>query len=309
MKALIGLVTLDHVYYLIGFYLFVFAFFSLIDGKNPKRCGTAAFWGIYGVTFAFGKLLPSAVVGGCVIALTALAVLKLMGSGDYKESTKEEKLEGMQRFGGWIFLPALLIPAATFVMASIVGADALVSFGLCAVAALLIAMGMLREGPLQASHEGRRMCDAIGWALILPQFLAALGALFDRAGVGTIIAQLVTGIVPAGSKLAAVAAYCIGMALFTMIMGNAFAAFAVITAGIGIPLVIRTFGADPAIAGVIAMTSGYCGTLLTPMAANFNVVPAALLEMQDKNGVIKAQAPTAVAMLCINIALMYFLAF
>ncbi|NCC97623.1 MAG: DUF979 family protein, partial [Synergistales bacterium] len=99
------------------------------------------------------------------------------------------------------------------------------------------------------------------------------------------------------------------MALFTMIMGNAFAAFAVITTGIGIPLVVVMHGANPAIAGVIGMLSGYCGTLMTPMAANFNVVPAALLEMGDKNGVIKAQVATAIPMLCINIALMYFLAF
>ena len=68
-------------------------------------------------------------------------------------------------------------------------------------------------------------------------------------------------------------------------------------------------GADPAIAGVIAMLSGYCGTLLTPMAANLNVVPAALLEMKDKNGVIRAQVMTAVPILIINILLMYFLAF
>ena len=48
---------------------------------------------------------------------------------------------------------------------------------------------------------------------------------------------------------------------------------------------------------------------MTPMAANFNVVPAALLEMQDKSGVITAQILTALPMLVINIGLMYFLAF
>jgi uncharacterized membrane protein len=241
--------------------------------------------------------------------MTALAALRLLGTGNYNESTKEQKIFGMNHFGGWIFAPALIVPVLTFVLASLLKVNPLVAFGLCGVAALLAAMLMVREGPLQTVHEGRRMCDAIGWALILPQFLAALGALFDKAGVGTVISQIVVSIIPSGSRLVAVVAYCIGMAIFTIIMGNAFAAFAVITAGIGIPLVIHTFGADPAIAGVIAMASGYCGTLLTPMAANFNVVPAALLEMQDKNSVIKAQAPTALTMLCVNIALMYFLAF
>lgn len=37
------------------------------------------------------------------------------------------------------------------------------------------------------------------------------------------------------------------------------------------------------------MLSGYCGTLMTPMAANFNIVLASLLEI-DKNAVIRAQA-------------------
>lgn len=309
MKDFFSVFTLDHVYYLIGIYLFAFAALSLRDEKNSKRYGTAAFWGLYGVIFMFGKELPPVLVGGLVVTMTVLAVAKLLGKGAYNESTAEEKVAGMKRFGGWIFAPALMVPVVTFIMATIIGVAPLVSFALCAVSALAISLLMLREGPVQAVNEGRRMGDAIGWAVILPQFLAALGALFDKAGVGAVIAEMVTSVVPAGSKLFAVMAYCIGMALFTMIMGNAFAAFAVITTGIGIPLVIKTFGADPAIAGVIAMTSGYCGTLLTPMAANFNVVPAALLEMQDKNGVIKAQLPVALAMLCINIALMYFLAF
>jgi len=43
------------------------------------------------------------------------------------------------------------------------------------------------------------------------------------------------------------------------------------------------------------------------MAANFNIVPAALLELPDKNAVIKVQAPTAIALLVVNIFLLYFL--
>ena len=57
------------------------------------------------------------------------------------------------------------------------------------------------------------------------------------------------------------------------------------------------------------MLSGFCGTLVTPMAANFNVVPAALLELPDRNGVIRVQAPTALIFLLGNIVLMYLLAF
>jgi uncharacterized membrane protein len=68
-------------------------------------------------------------------------------------------------------------------------------------------------------------------------------------------------------------------------------------------------GADPVVAGALAMTAGFCGTLLTPMAANFNALPVALLEMKDENAVIKAQAPVAFVMIIVHIALMYFWAF
>jgi uncharacterized membrane protein len=57
------------------------------------------------------------------------------------------------------------------------------------------------------------------------------------------------------------------------------------------------------------MLSGYCGTLMTPMAANFNLVPAALLELKDPYGVIRAQWRTGALLLACNIALMYFIAF
>jgi len=57
----------------------------------------------------------------------------------------------------------------------------------------------------------------------------------------------------------------------------------------------------------IGMFSAYCGTLMTPMAANFNIVPVALLELPDKNAVIKAQIPTALPLLVANIFLLYFL--
>jgi uncharacterized membrane protein len=81
------------------------------------------------------------------------------------------------------------------------------------------------------------------------------------------------------------------------------------TAGIGLPLLVTLHGADAASMAAIGMLSGYCGTLMTPMAANFNIVPAALLELRDPNAVIRAQIGTAVPLLACNILLMYFIIF
>jgi uncharacterized membrane protein len=158
-------------------------------------------------------------------------------------------------------------------------------------------------------QEGRRLVDTIGWAALLPQMLASLGAVFALAGVGNVVGELATQVVPENSLLVAVIVYCVGMALFTMVMGNAFAAFPVLTAGVGIPFLIQKFGGDPAAVAAIGMLAGFCGTLMTPLAANFNIVPAALLDLKDRNLVIRMQIPTAIAMLIINTMLMYALAF
>jgi uncharacterized membrane protein len=92
-----------------------------------------------------------------------------------------------------------------------------------------------------------------------------------------------------------------------MVMGNAFAAFPVMAAAVGLPLLIKGYGADPAPVAAIGMLAGFCGTLMTPMAANFNLVPAALLELKDQNGVIKAQVPTALPLLVVNLALLWWI--
>jgi uncharacterized membrane protein len=178
----------------------------------------------------------------------------------------------------------------------------------CIGAVLALAAGLrVTRAPARAAvGEGSRLLQAVGWALILPQALAALGGLFARAGVGAVVAGLVERALPTQYSSVAVAAYCLGMMLFTMCLGNAFAAFAVITGGIGVPLVVHAHGGNPAIMAAIGMLSGYCGTLLTPMAANFNLVPVMLLELEDDNAVIKAQVPIALALFAFNLLLVEF---
>jgi uncharacterized membrane protein len=125
------------------------------------------------------------------------------------------------------------------------------------------------------------------------------------AGVGKVVAGLAERWIPLGSPLVAVVTYTVGMALFTMIMGNAFAAFPVMTAGIGLPLIVARFGGDVVVMASVGMLSGFCGTLMTPMAANYNIVPAVLLELPDEYAVIKAQIPTALILLTVNTFIMY----
>lgn len=109
--------------------------------------------------------------------------------------------------------------------------------------------------------------------------------------------------IPEGNRTVGIIVFALGMMLFTMIMGNAFAAITVMTVGIGAPFVLA-LGADPAVVGILALTCGYCGTLLTPMAANFNIVPVAMLEMKDRMGVIKNQVLPAFVMIVVQIVYM-----
>ena len=99
------------------------------------------------------------------------------------------------------------------------------------------------------------------------------------------------------------------MAGFTMIMGNAFAAFPVMAAAVGIPILVVGHHGNPAVIGAVGMLAGFCGTLMTPMAANFNIVPAALLELKNQYAVIRAQVPTAIPLLIANIIIIYVAGF
>ena len=155
-------------------------------------------------------------------------------------------------------------------------------------------------------NDSERFLGITGPLSMLPQLLGCLGGVFTAAGVGDVIAQLVEKIVPKGNVNIGIIVYAIGMVLFTMIMGNAFAAITVMTVGIGAPFVLA-YGANPVVIGMLALTCGYCGTLLTPMAANFNILPVAILNMKDRWGAIKNQVLVAIFMLVFQICYMIVL--
>lgn len=306
LEILYKMQPLDYVYLLVGIILFIFAIQSFLDKEHKYRIGTGLFWLLYSVSFIFGSYLSKEINGWLVIAMAVIVLVKQLGKGNYFESAIEFKKGEAVRIGNVIFVPALLVGIITFVIGFFTKLGALVGLGIAAIIAMCAALYITKGSLNQGFHEGRRLIDAIGWTAILSQLLAALGYLFNLAGVGKIISSAVASVVPADNVFLVVVAYCIGMVIFTMIMGNAFAAFAMITSAIGIPMLVVAHGANPAAVGAIAMLAGYCGTLMTPMAANFNIVPVALLEMRDQYGVIKAQLPIALIMLVLNILLMYY---
>jgi uncharacterized membrane protein len=316
------MINLHWLYALAGAIFAGFALGSVRDETNAKRWGNAAFWSLLAISFWFGDFFGDIGNGVLVLAVVAVAGLHLIGRGSKQSTTAEERQHSSDRYGNWLFLPALIIPFIAFVGTLLFNytplkglnlidtkAVTLVLLGCGVSVALVIGYSWLRPPALAAVDDGSRLANGIGWAIVLPQMLASLGVIFAAAGVGTTIGAIVGAIIPQGSILLAVLLYALGMVAFTMIMGNAFAAFPVMAAAIGVPILIQADGGNPAVVGAVGMLSGFCGTLMTPMAANFNIVPAALLELKNQYGVIKVQVATAIPLLIANIIILYIAGF
>ncbi|MFU2182238.1 DUF979 domain-containing protein [Streptococcus pluranimalium] len=303
-----GNTLLEIAYVIIGIQFLHTAYKAFNDETNPARVGTGIFWGLIGISFIGGSFLPNKVNGIIVVVLALLTLFKQVKIGQFAPLDEVTAEKRSQQIGHYIFLPVILMAVLALIIAQLLPDFSRVAIAIAAIIATVAVLVITKQKPNSLLDENNRMIQQVSTSGILPQLLGALGAIFTAAGVGDVIAGMIGGIVPDQSRLFGVIAYVLGMVIFTMIMGNAFAAFTVITAGIGVPFVFE-LGANPIMAGALAMTAGYCGTLLTPMAANFNALPAALMDMKNQNGVIKAQAPIALIMIVVHIILMYFLAF
>ena len=297
------------VYGLCGLVSIITAVISLKDKKNP--IGTFLFWGILGLLFMFGKVIVlnvpygGAIIGGLLIVLGGFTLTKQVKVADIKSAV----LIGV--------VAMLLAQMKSFKISlgtNAAGKEIIFGFstaqvvGLASIVALIFAIILTKPKMKNTINDTSKMLMQVGSSSLLPQLLGVLGAIFATAGIGKIIGHFASGIVPQGVPVLGVIAYCLGMVIFTMIMGNAFAAFTVITIGVGVPFVIAQ-GGNPAVVGALGMTCGYCGTLLTPMAANFNIVPAAILETKNKYTLIKAQALMSFALIIVHIILMLIFAF
>jgi uncharacterized membrane protein len=316
------MLRIELLYWIVAAFLLAAAIYNL----RERRLSMAAFWSVLSAPFLFGDAIlrasasgstwPAQLMGIGVLALGVLAACNPLRAEPDNATDAARRSAEAQRLGQRLFLPALAIPVITALLyfgsraLSTHGVDlfepkaaTLSSLGIASLLALIAALVLTRAKPRQSIAEGRRLLDALGWAILLPMVLATLGSVFAATGVGNAIAAITGVLIPVDSRLACVLAFALGMVLFTVVMGNAFAAFPVMMAGIGLPLLITRHGADPASLGAIGMLTGYCGTLLTPMAANFNIVPAVLLELRDPYGVIRAQVGTALALLLFNVVL------
>lgn len=302
--------VMEIIYFIIGLLCIYCGVKNLKDKENPEPVGTFIFWAVLGVVLALGRWLPSLVSGILVVVMCIPAILKKVKKGAVSAATKAETEATYEKIGMKIFVPTLSIGMLAIICAITgmgIGLSALNGVALGVIVAIILLMIMNRDNkPSTFLNDSERMLSTVGPLSMLPMLLACLGSVFTVAGVGDVISDLVSHIIPEGNVNAGIVVYAIGMMLFTMIMGNAFAAITVMTVGIGYPFVLA-HGANPVVIGMLALTCGFCGTLCTPMAANFNTVPVALLDMKKPMGVIKNQVPVAIIMMVVQIVMMILL--
>ena len=299
---------LNVVWLIIGLITIYAGIKNLLDKENPSRVGTAVFWCSFGIVCGFGTWLPAKVSGALVLIMCLPPIFKKVKIGKTDNPTKEHTEQQFKKIGMKIFVPAFSVAVCSLFFALFSNMSSMVAITLGVVVAmiLLIAYDSKQNKPVVFLKDSERFLGITGPLSMLPQLLGCLGGVFTAAGVGDVVAQLVEKIVPKGNVNIGIIVYAIGMVLFTMIMGNAFAAITVMTVGIGAPFVLA-YGANPVVIGMLALTCGYCGTLLTPMAANFNILPVAILNMKDRWGVIKKQVLVAIIMLVFQICYMIVL--
>ena len=301
-------IGLNVVWVIIGLITIYAGIKNLLDKENPSRVGTAVFWCSFGIVCGFGSWLPAKVSGALVLIMCLPPIFKKVKIGKTDNPTKEHTEQQFKKIGMKIFVPAFSVAVCSlfFALFSNMSSMVAITVGVIVAMILLMAFDAKQNKPAVFLNDSERFLGITGPLSMLPQLLGCLGGVFTAAGVGDVIAQLVEKIVPKGNVNIGIIVYAIGMVLFTMIMGNAFAAITVMTVGIGAPFVLA-YGANPVVIGMLALTCGYCGTLLTPMAANFNILPVAIMNMKDRWGAIKNQVLVAIIMLVFQICYMIVL--
>lgn len=301
-------IGLNVVWVIIGLITIYAGIKNLLDKENPSRVGTAVFWCSFGIVCGFGSWLPAKVSGVLVLIMCLPPIFKKVKIGKTDNPTKEHTEQQFKKIGMKIFVPAFSVAVCSlfFALFSNMSSMVAITVGVIVAMVLLMAFDTKQNKPAVFLNDSERFLGITGPLSMLPQLLGCLGGVFTAAGVGDVIAQLVEKIVPKGNVNIGIIVYAIGMVLFTMIMGNAFAAITVMTVGIGAPFILA-YGANPVVIGMLALTCGYCGTLLTPMAANFNILPVAILNMKDRWGAIKNQVLVAIFMLVFQICYMIVL--
>lgn len=284
-----------------------------LAGDTPSKC-RALFWSLWALILIGGSYWRIDLLGAMVIAAALLSVPAFKANTSRAEAAEAAESLSRVSLSARLLHPALLLPLCVMVFFLTLKLwppavldqklSPLVALQYAAISVLMFACIYLRFDVRKAVQGGASMTHQLGWPIVLPLMLAVLGAVFVKAGVGDALSSLLSRFIPNQNAYVCLLAYVAMMVLLTLLLGNAFAAFPVAFSAIGMPWVVKLHGGDPVALASIGMLCGYCGTLMTPMAANFNTVPAVLMNIEPRRLVIYAQIPSALAILTLNTLLL-----
>src|SRR5262249_49749289 len=142
------MITLGFVDILMGL---MFGGIAVVSFRD-RRFGNALFWALWAETFLFGTRQPAFVSGLAVIAMVVVMLVIKLAPAPGERTTRAEQDASARRWGNWLFVPALAIPAVTlagtfaFKYLKVGGAPlvdpkqiTLISLGLAILVALVIA--------------------------------------------------------------------------------------------------------------------------------------------------------------------------
>lgn len=231
----LGTKLLEVVYIVMGLITIYTGVKNARDKENPSRVGTAVFWCALGIVLAFGRWIPAMIDGILVIVMTLPAIFGKVKIGKSEAPSEKSVDQRYNAIGMKIFAPALSIGVFAILFAIFLpDLGAIVGIGAGIIVSVILLMAFSKENtPKVFLQDSERLLSTVGPLSMLPMLLASLGAVFTAAGVGEVISEIVGNVIPKGNVNVGIIVFAIGMALFTMIMGNAFAAITVMTVGIG----------------------------------------------------------------------------
>lgn len=174
----------------IGIIFILVALKALSDKKFANAKITAIFWFIVAFTFICGPYVPKFITGICVILMAALTAMGKVSQSKSDVPSEAETRKNADHLGYKVFIGPLVLAVSAVLIATFwkaLGANN--AIGASALIALIATLLITGVKPKYVVKDGARLMDNVGSVGLLPQVLAALGALFTAAGVGEVITK------------------------------------------------------------------------------------------------------------------------
>lgn len=288
-----------------GFIMAVIAASYVKEKISRSNLISAFFWGTLSFVFMFDRMVSSFILGLCFFIIIVL--LPFLPKQSPSEPFEKSALRASKGFIGFLpmFFYALFlifflhfIPWVFYLLGLHAKASEFTQISIFSSSILTFLLYYLLFNFKLKSFlvVFKVVMEKIIPALIIPYILATLGLTLHT--ISNELANTFSAFLNSQSTTSVIISYMILNLALAMLTGNAFTSFPIIFTVFS-SLVLTMFTNISFIKfTVCGMLMGYCGTLLSPVASNFNLFPLVLNGyFQRKYSIIFAQLPTVLASL------------